>query len=50
MFRIFEPSVDALHDAYRALTTDVLHGTICIFVLQIRNRPSMTPKDTARSN
>jgi hypothetical protein len=49
MFRIFEPSVDALHDAYRAPIIDVLHGTIRIFVLHIRSPPSMTPKEAARS-
>jgi len=49
MFRIFEPSVDAMHDAYRAPIIDVLHGTNRIFVLHIRSRMSMTPKDAARS-
>jgi hypothetical protein len=44
MFRIFEPSVDALHDAYRAPIADVLHDTIRNFVLYIRSPLSMTPK------
>jgi hypothetical protein len=49
MFRIFEPSVDALYDAYRAPIIDVLHGTICIFVLRVRNRLSMASKEATRS-
>lgn len=44
MFRIFEPSVNAPFDAYRAPIIDVLYGTIRIFVLHIRNRLSMTPR------
>lgn len=44
MFRIFEPSVDALQDAYRAPIVDVLHGTNRIFVLHIRGHPGMAPK------
>ena len=42
MFRIFEPSVAALFDAYRAPIIDVLYGTVRIFVLHTRNRLSMT--------
>ena len=48
MFRIFEPSVDALHDAQRARITDAVRGTIRIFVLHLRSRLSMTPKEAVR--